>query len=176
MIASAAKLARAFHPSTSKLATILFSGPADFELVGPCQGQVEDLPNASLFDPLVDCGIKWVTRFNENKSGEEMASDIENLVFPQGSTSTSMALAEASNELMHGRANVETFVIVLTGGTPTSSFETSVQAEKLKSKAGLIWVLAGDGFEEEDVFHEWASPPSKDHIERVHDFHQLPSP
>lgn len=176
VVEGAAKISRSFTGPNAKLATILFSGPTSFMFTAYCIGMVMNSENASQFDPLLNCGMTWVTRFDENQTGEAMAESIEKMTFPRGTTLTSMAIAEASAELAHGREDAESIVIVLTDGAPLSKMEASKQSEKLKKKARLMFVPVGDQFTDDEYFRSWASRPWEQNIVRVEDIEQLPSP
>jgi len=119
--------------------------------------------------------MQWVTRFDDNKTGEDVAAEIEKQEFPQGTTLTSLALAEAGAELSHGRFDANSIVIVMTDGAPLSVLEASKQAERLKKKARLMFVPVGEKLQDDSIFYPWASTPSKDNIVRVKDLKMVPS-
>merc|ERR1719215_1294765 len=119
--------------------------------------------------------MQWVTRFDENKTGEAVAAEIEKQEFPQGTTLTSLALAEAGSELSQGRQDANSIVIVMTDGAPLSALECSKQAERLKKKARLMFVPVGTKFDDVEAFQAWASSPWKDNIVRVEDLAMVPT-
>jgi len=176
IVKGAGELAKAFAGPDVKIASLLFSGPTNFDNVGPCIGQINPAnANATAVDLVKDCGIQWVTRFDDNKTGEAVAEDIAKVEWPQATTLTSLALAEAGAELSHGRADANSIVIVMTDGAPLSQLECSKQAAKLKTKARLMWVPVGKKIKDDSVFEPWASTPVKDNIVRVKDLTILPS-
>merc|ERR1719282_26904 len=96
-----------------------------------------------------------------------MAEKLGAMEFPQGTTLTSMALAEASAELSHGREDANSIVFVITDGAPLSQLECSKQSEHIKKKARLFWVPVGNAFMDDSVFEPWASVPHEENIMRV---------
>merc|ERR1719282_1642436 len=96
-----------------------------------------------------------------------MAEKLGAMEFPQGTTLTSMALAEASAELSHGREDAQSIVFVITDGAPLSQLECSKQSEHIKKKARLFWVPVGNAFMDDSVFELWASVPHEENIMRV---------
>lgn len=174
VVKGAQELARAFSGPNTKIASLLFSGPTNFDNVGPCIGQIAPGANATALDPIKDCGIEWVTRFEANATGEAVAEAIGKTEFPQGTTLTSLALAEAGSELSQGRQDANSIVIVLTDGAPLSTLECSKQAQRLKKKARLMFVPVGTKFADDEIFQAWASSPWKDNIVRVKDVNMIP--
>merc|ERR1719282_1212417 len=96
-----------------------------------------------------------------------MAEKLGAMEFPQGTTLTSMALAEASAELSHGREDAQSIVFVITDGAPLSQLECSKQSEHIKKKARLFWIPTGNAFMDDSVFEPWASVPHEENIVRV---------
>merc|ERR1740121_2962107 len=111
--------------------------------------------------------MEWITRFDENITGKAMSEKLGAMKFPQGTTLTSMALAEASAELSHGREDAQSIVFVITDGAPLSQLECSKQSEHIKKKARLFWIPIGNAFMDDSVFEPWASVPHEENIVRV---------
>jgi len=166
-----------------KLSVLLFSGPRSFKGIYTCMGIIDeinaepdDAAEAKPVDREAECGMYWQSRFSENKKTEEVVADIEKMKWPQATTLTSMALAEASAELSAGgRADAQSIVVVLTDGYPMSQLETSKQAEALRNKARLLWIPMGPKVTDVTKFDAWASTPVKDNVLSLPDFAELPS-
>lgn len=169
VVEGAQALSKAFSGPDARVSSLLFSGPTDFDKVGPCIGQINPFANKTQeqLDAVKDCGMEWITRFDENITGEAMAEKLGAMKFPQGTTLTSMALAEASAELSHGREDAQSIVFVITDGAPLSQLECSKQSEHIKKKARLYWVPVGNAFMDDSVFEPWASVPHEENIMRV---------
>lgn len=149
---------------------ILFSGPADWEDFETCTGSN---PNERP-DPEV-CGITWVKRLTKDISELETAA--EKLQWPKRSTLTSLALAEAGSELVNGRQDSPSVVIVITDGKPLSPLNTGEASEDLKTKSRLIWVPVGQAVKDsiEDM-KKWASHPWEDNVVEIDTFASLGTP
>jgi len=130
----------------------------------------ENNPNPpQIKDTNKDCGMYWITRFDDNKTGLQTAEEIKKMEWPQGTTLTSLALSQVSTELSHGREDANSVVIVITDGAPLSQMELSKQALALRKKARLMWVPVGNKFADDAVFRPWASVPWQQNIVRVKD-------
>jgi hypothetical protein len=142
-----------------KVAVQLFSGPTSFAALDRCTGASPDPPNMEK-----DCGIKWVKHFtNDTLSAAE---EVEKLEFPQKSTLTSVALAEAEAELVYGREDATSVVIVITDGKPLSQTRTKLAAQKLMQKARVLWVPVGGGAPY-DFVEKLASLPKSENVIRI---------
>jgi len=144
----------------------LFSGPRTWWDYWVCTGWVWWLqPNLE-----TQCNIKWIKHFNSDT--EDTAKMAANLGWPAASTLTSVALAEAEAELIHGREDASTVVVVITDGWPISHMRTRDAANSLKRKARLVWVPVG-WYAPLDMIHELASLPKEDHIIHIPNFWAL---
>jgi len=185
-------LAKSMSGPNLKLSTLLFSGPIDFWEWIYCIGMVywthehetqESGYGSNTTGEVMDhinevlgehkCGMDWLTHFADNKTSADNVLAINQSVFPQGSTLTSAALSEARAELSHGRRDAESIVIVLTDGYPSSSWLTSIEADKLKKVARLIFVPVGEDIADDEMFHSWASFPWEENVVRVKDLAML---
>ena len=95
--------------------------------------------------------------------------------WPESSTLTSLALAQAQSELMYARADATKVVVVVTDGIPMNPLMTTKAADKLKANARVIWVPVSAGAPKEQL-QEWASKPTDQNEVRVEDFGQLETP
>lgn len=171
VVHGSAKLARAMSNDV-RMSVLLFSGPTNFDYVGRCVGDVGN-QNETGFDTNKDCGMHWRTRFDDNKTSEAVALDIEKMDFPEATTLTSLALSEAATELSHGREDAQSVVIVLTDDGPISKYECARQAKKLKQMARLMWVSVGNQYSDDKMLRMWASDPWEDNVVKVDDFASL---
>jgi hypothetical protein len=149
---------------------ILFSGPADWSDFESCTGSN---PNESP-DPAV-CGVEWVKHMSGDIADLETAAQA--LEWPRRTTLTSLALAEAANELRNGRQDAPSVVIVITDGKPLSPLNTGKAADELKKMARLIWVPVGQGVKDsiEDM-RKWASQPADNNVLEIDSFSSLDTP
>merc|ERR1719476_1081093 len=130
------------------------------------------------FNPQLDCGDQWVTRFADNKNAEETATAIEALAWPRGTTFTGKALAEAEVELSLGRADAPSVVIVITDGAPTLPDQMTKYSNQIKEKARLLLVPAGPGVQSarrQTAFQGWASRRWEDNLVNVESLDDLNS-
>merc|ERR1719491_2950288 len=110
--------------------------------------------------------MTWVSRFEDTMS--EIGPAIDKEKWPAGGTYTSMALAEATSQLVDGRANAQTVVIVVTDGAPASPVRTGRAANALKEKARLIWVpVATTAPAALANMRDWASIPYQDNVMQI---------
>jgi hypothetical protein len=129
---------------------------------------------------VTDCGIKWETPLTVDtghftKDMTSAATKVKDMVWPEGSTFTSMALAQAGAELMFSREGAMKVVVVVTDGIPINPLLTGRAAEKLKGKARLIWVPVTTDAPQEQL-EEWATKPKEQNIVKVADFTTLEKP
>lgn len=117
----------------AQVSLILFSGPPTWMGISQCTGQSDKKVDLEKV-----CRIKVVQHFtNEWK---EVGQKIDDLEWPQGSTLTSLALLTAKSELMGGRKDAQSVVIVITDGRPMSFRKTFLAAKVLRKSARLVFV------------------------------------
>jgi len=108
-----------------------------------------------------DCKITWTSRFT-NKT-DALADKVKKLAWPASTTLTSVALAEAQSQLVNGREDANSVVLVITDGMPLSQERTKTAAQKLMEQARVIWVPVG-GSAPLSMIEELASLPKKENI------------
>jgi len=150
-----------------KVALQLFSGPTTWDNYYKCTGGGAD---AKAPDMEKDCGISWVKHFTNNTM--EVSKLAADLKWPAATTLTSVALAEASAELINGREDAASVVLVITDGKPMSPEMTKEAAHDLMAKARIIWVPVGPGAPLELV-EDFASLPKVENIIHIDDFSKL---
>jgi hypothetical protein len=195
------KLVKAFNsPAVSnpnaRVAVQLFSGPRTWSQYRHCLGQ----PYARGLratrrglrwgwvwpkkkknpDMKEDCGIEWVTPLTADTMHftadmATTADKIKALTWPQASTFTSLALAQAQAELMYSDEMATKVVVIITDGLPINPLMTGRAANKLKDKARLIWVPVGGNAPKEQL-QKWASTPVDQNVVPVEDFKILETP
>lgn len=161
-------LLRSFEGSDTgvKVALELFSGPTNWKSYKKCTG----VKGAPAPDMEKDCKILWVSHFTNDTVG--LADKVNALKFPRATTLTSVALAEAEAELVYGREEANSVVVVVTDGKPMSKRRTKVAAHNLKSKARVVWVPIGPGAPTE-LIEELASLPKRENVIRIPSFYEL---
>jgi len=149
---------------------ILFSGPAKWRDWWECtQGTTNDHP-----DPEV-CGVQWVKHLTPNVSQVESAA--EDLAWPRRTTLTSLALAQAQSELIKGRQDANSVVVVITDGRPLSPVNTGKASEELKKISRLIWMPVGQGVKSSiENMKKWSSQPWENNLLEIDTFAALDTP
>lgn len=149
---------------------ILFSGPAQWRNWFVC---TRGSPNDSV-DPAI-CGVQWVRHLSSDTA--DVHDAVEKLRWPRRTTLTSFALATAEQEIINGRQDANTVVIVITDGKPLSPKNTGTAAEKLKEKARLMWVPVGTGVKSSIAnMKTWATQPWQNNLIEVDTFAALDTP
>mmetsp|Transcript_36328 Transcript_36328/g.78626 ORF Transcript_36328/g.78626 Transcript_36328/m.78626 type:complete len:861 (-) Transcript_36328:298-2880(-) len=143
-------------PSNVEVALQVFSGPTTWGEYERCIGVSADAP-----DMEKDCKITWTSRFT-NKT-DALADKVKKLAWPASTTLTSVALAEAQSQLVNGREDANSVVLVITDGMPLSQERTKTAAQKLMEQARVIWVPVG-GSAPLSMIEELASLPKKENI------------
>jgi hypothetical protein len=123
---------------------------------------------------LDECGIKTVTHFTSDL--DEVDTELSKLVWPQGSTLTSLALMTAETELTLGRADVNTLVVVLTDGRPLSYRKTLQASRTIRKKARLLWVPVRMPNYVFPYIKQWATRRWQENVVKVEDFKSLQTP
>jgi hypothetical protein len=157
-------------PSGVNIGLLLFSGPYTWEQLEKCvSNNPNDVPRPE------DCGMHWVKHLTEDIEAVEMAA--QELKWPGGSTLTSMALEEARSELINGRQDAQSVVVVITDGKPLFRTSTKQASAAVKEEARLIWVPVGTGVKSSvEQMKEWASQPWENNLLEVDTFASLDTP
>jgi len=168
---AAKSLVTAFGASSdAHVALLLFGGPDDLDLYDRCVGASND---TSAVDMEAECGMHWVSHFTADM--QTLAAKVQNMVFPESTTMTSLALTQAETELFNGRDDAESVVILITDGWPMSRKNTNSAAAQLRKSAKVLYVAAGNSAPL-DLIREMASYPQDDHIIQAHSLWSLSQP
>jgi len=159
------RLIEHLDPANVEVALQVFSGPVYWSSYQKCIGAVAEAP-----DMVKDCGIEWISHFTNDTTS--LAKTVKKLPFPASTTLTSVALAEAGQELVNGREDANTVVLVVTDGMPLSQERTKTAAGKLMEKARVIWVPVG-GSAPLAMIEELASLPKNENIIELSAFYKL---
>lgn len=172
---AAAAVVNAMGPNVS-VATILFSGPKTKKNYFKCSGQ--KFPNRKTGqllgrpDMAVDCLVSWVNHFETDKAA--VATKIQGMSWPRGSTLTYEALSMAETELNSGRRDAQAVVVVITDGKPMKKRKVKTVVGRLRRKARLMWV-AVDKMAPVGLIKQWASVPWSENALFVKSFNELKS-
>lgn len=147
-----------------KMALMMFGGPNSWNDYEACTTYTVN----QTVNKETQCGIKWVSHFTSNVS--EVSTKISGLVQANTTTLTSVALGEAESELVQGRQDANSVVIVFTDAYPMSQLQTEAAARRLREKARVIWVPVGKSAPYE-LIEKMASKPEEDHIIQIGDMH-----
>jgi len=147
------------NESGVNLAFMLFSGPTNAEDLENCtSGTPDSQPNME-----TQCGIKWIHHFSTDIA--DVSQAVSDMAYPAGTTLTSTALANAQAELINGRPDVGSTVIVITDGQPMSPIKTGQASDALKENARLIFMPVGRAAAlAVDDMKVWASKPWEDNV------------
>jgi len=151
------------------VAVLLFGGPETMEAYRKCIGE----SNSTAVDMEEDCKMIWVSHFTADT--QNLASEVAKLQWPQSNTMTSLALGQAENELINGREDAQSVVIVITDGWPMSRERTNAAAKLLQQSAKVLYVPAGYSAPM-TLFQKVASSPPEDHIIQVQSLSYLSHP
>jgi len=167
-IKAAKTFVQAFSGGKAEMAVILYSGPRTWGGVYKCFAR-----NTKKVDREKICNIKSVTHFTADL--KKVDSLITGLVWPQGSTLTSLALLTAKAELALGRKNAQTNVIVFTDGRPLSFRKTWIASYIVRRVARLMWVPV-TRYAPLQWIKRWATRRWQENIVRVKTFADLEDP
>lgn len=166
-----AMFASSMDGTNVKLAAQVFSGPQTWREYDACIGKDQTwVP-----DPETNCGIQWLSHFTDDTQG--VADSIAGTAWPQKTTLTSAALAQAESELMTGREDAQSVVVVITDGKPLNKYRTKMAAQSLRKKARLIFVPVTKYDSKLAAYvEELVSKPVKENLVVLKNFDQLRSP
>jgi len=167
-IKAAKTFVTAFSGGKAEMAVILYSGPRTWGGVYKCFAR-----NTKKVDREKICNIKSVTHFTADL--KKVDSLITGLVWPQGSTLTSLALLTAKAELALGRKNAQTNVIVFTDGRPLSFRKTWIASYIVRRVARLMWVPV-TRYAPLQWIKSWATRRWQENVVRVKTFADLEDP
>merc|ERR1719444_56607 len=155
-----------------QVSVMVYSGPDNGPHLEACTSA--GLPGQKL-DVEAQCGIQWLSRLTDKVSDVE--EKVRSAVWPKKTTLTSMALAEARGELINGRQDANSVVVVITDGKPMSPLKTSRMSAELKQQARLIWVPIGPGVDDTvEEMKQWASEPWQDNVIHIDNFATMALP
>jgi len=149
----------------AQLSVILYSGPRTWSGVGKCLGK-----NANMEQ---DCKIKIVAHFTNDMAA--VKEKISKLVWPKGSTLTSLALLSAHSELSLGRPDAKSVVVAITDGRPLSYRKTKDAAKFIRKTARLVWVSVTPHAPLRKI-KKWATRRWEENVVEVKDFKVLETP
>jgi len=150
---------------------MLFSGPRQWRNLDACTGSDPDGTQPDM----ATCGVHWVSRLTGDLASVRKA--IKKMSWPRRTTLTSLALAEINSNLINGRQDTNSVVVVITDGKPMSPIKTGNAATALKEHARLMWVPVGSAVKSSIAdMKTWASQPWSDNVLEVPDFDTLDSP
>lgn len=149
---------------------LLFSGPNTQDAYDICTGSKQVSYEVDV-EQL--CGLKWISHFTSALDG--LSTTVSEMTWPASTTYTSGALGLAENELVNGREDANSVVIVLTDGWPISPMQTEAAAGTLNAKAKVVWVPVGNAAPRH-MIEKLAAQPIEDHIVSVASFSDLGTP
>merc|ERR1712194_916673 len=99
------------------------------------------------------------------------------LRWPGRSTLTSYSIANSWFELINGREDAKSVVVVITDGKPLSVLKTGVASEEIKKLARLVWIPVGQGVKSAvENMKGWASQPWQDNVLEIETLATLDTP
>lgn len=146
----------------AQVAVVTMSGPTTWNAYKSCESEAEGL--------LANCGVHLSIPFSSDPATTSAA--VSALAFPGNAAYASGALSLANSALIGGRQDAQGTVLVVSHGQPLSKSRTADQAEKLRAKSRLMWLLVGDGVTVTEAA-EWASRPARDNVLRAKDATEL---
>jgi hypothetical protein len=185
------------YKTTAQVAVQLFSGPRTWSQYYQClqkpyvRGWVwswkhgwtwswkwPNVPKSANLE--TDCGIKWITPMSADHGHfatnmKNTASLIEAENWPATSTFTSLALAQAQQELIYAREGATRVTVVVTDGIPINPGATDTASGNLKKNSRVIWVPVTANAPKEQL-ESWASHPKEQNVVMVGDFSTLETP
>lgn len=152
------------------LALLLFSGPRR-RMFDSCTGEGETRgPKPSP----EQCQMFWISHLSTDTAA--VLRGANRMRWPGRTTLTSLALAEAGNELLQGRQDASSVVVVITDGKPMSPIKTGKASADIKETARLIYIPVGKGIRSTiPKMKQWSSRPWEDNVIRIEHFSTLAS-
>jgi len=152
----------------AEMAVILYSGPRTWSGVYQCMGR-----NAKKVDQEKVCMLKTVTPLTTDMAA--VRKSITGLVWPKGSTLTSLALMRAKAELSNGRKDAKSIIVIITDGRPLSYRNTRVASRNVRKSARLVWV-AVTRYAPLRYIKKWATQRWQENVVVVKQFTDLEKP
>jgi len=153
------------------MALLLFSGPNSWRKMDACTG-ADPLAAAP---PPRQCGMFWISHMTADMSGVQRKAS--KMSWPGKTTLTSLALAEAKSELLQGRQDAQSVVVVITDGKPMSPIKTGHASRQIKDTARLMFIPVGKGIKKTiPKMKTWCSMPYVDNVLTIDTFSALSSP
>jgi hypothetical protein len=152
----------------AEMAVVLFSGPYTWGGVFRCIGT-----NTKNVNLETDCKIKTVTHFTNQLA--TVKSLLSAMVWPKGSTLTSVALLAAKSELSFGRKDAHAVIVVFTDGRPLSYRKTLLASKEVRKAARLVWVPVTK-FAPLKYIKKWATRRWEENVVVVGTFGDLEKP
>jgi len=151
------------------VALLLYGGPHSLADYIKCVGAA----NGAEVDMETTCGMQWVSHFTNDTAS--LSTTVSGLEWPRSTTMTSLALGQAESELVKGREDAQSVVILVTDGWPMSRRNTNSAAAKLQESAKVLYVPVGNSAPL-SLIEEMASEPKHDHIIQAQNFWALNQP
>jgi len=148
---------------------LVFGGPRTAEDLEACTADEQDVAP----DIVNQCGMHWVQHLTTDIAVAE--TSVQAMTWPNTTTLTSMAIIEAKAELINGRQDANSVVVVITDGQPMSPIRTGEASTQLKNDARLIWVPVGIKAKLEN-FRSWSSKPWEDNVLLIDQMAELMTP
>lgn len=164
------KFIEAMHlaPDKVEVAVLLFSGPSNFWTMLSC---MRGSSATKSFDTMAQCSLQWVSKLTPDMG--QLMDSIDNMQWPKGTTLTHLALQLADMNLMEGRSDASSVVIVVTDGVPQDPTQTFGQAAHLSEKlSNLVWVPVGWHAPAAEM-KKWSTELINNKVVEVKEFEQL---
>lgn len=152
----------------AEMAVILYSGPRTWGGVRRCFSR-----NTRPVDRKAVCKVQSITHFTSDLA--EVKKLIAGLVWPQGSTLTSLALLAAKDELSMGRKDSHANVVVFTDGRPLFYRATGLASRAVRKAARLLWVPVTK-YAPRKRIKKWATRNWEENVVFVPNFKELEKP
>jgi len=153
------------------VALLLFSGPDSWKRLDACTGAD---PTAAA-PPPEKCGMYWISHMSANIN--KVLRKAGQMSWPKKTTLTSLALAEAKSELLQGRQDAPSVVVVITDGKPMSPIKTGHASSEIKETARLMYIPVGKGIKKTiPKMKKWSSKPPQDNVLTIDTFSALAAP
>jgi len=155
--------------SQAQLSIVLYSGPTTWSGVYKCFAK-----NNRRVDMEETCKIKSVTHLTNDMAA--VKQKLGKLVWPKGSTLTSLALLSAYSEFTIGRQDAKSVVVAITDGRPLSYGATQQASKFIRGKhTRLVWVPVTQWAPLWQI-KKWATRKWNENVVSVEDFVALENP
>jgi len=151
------------------VAVMVFGGPRTAVDLEACTSSNPDVTP----DIVNQCGIHWVQHLTGDMT--EARGSAAGMSWADTTTLTSMAILEAKAELINGRQDANSVVMVITDGQPMSPIRTGLASSAMRDAGRLVWVPVGMKGKI-DHFKTWASKPWQDSVVEVDTLAEMYTP